>query len=389
VRALYRSVCGSFGMVVIAGTALILVDITAGSIGASLVETSSIDMSVIEGVDECMVAQICIDRYLWSRYEQTRKIDTVKVPEQIKVSVKRKGKTKIVTKTITKLVNEDFTWKDPKAAERAGMSPEDYVIGGMDPTFRVTLYHALRALDDAGLMPGITCAFRDDYRQTIASGLKAQSDRSYHGGSFRGGYGHGLAADIVSVKGETRAARLVSSGQLWTWIDTHEKELGIGRPYLDRDPPHVGPIDGKEYAAHRVEPNTQHAESKAKDHQQHGQHAAHHVEPNTQHAESKAKDHQQHGQHAAHHVEPNTQHAESRAKDHQRLALHNDHSVSKPTREARPSRAQSRTQLIQFNSSPSRVRIDSDGVRQRLHDQRSKPRHLSYIEGPPVSCVLL
>jgi hypothetical protein len=266
VRALYRSVSGSFGMVVIAGTALTLVEVTAGSIGASSVETSSIDMSVIEGVDECMVAQICIDRYLWSRYEQTRKIDTVKVPEQIKVSVKRKGKTKVVTKTITKLVNEDFTWKDPNAAERAGMSPEDYVIGGMDPNFRVTLYHALRALDDAGLMPGITCAFRDDYRQTIASGLKAQSDRSYHGGSFRGGYGHGLAADIVSVKGETRAERLASSAQLWKWIDTHEQELGIGRPYLDRDPPHVAPIDGEEYAAHRGQRNTQHAESKATKH---------------------------------------------------------------------------------------------------------------------------
>jgi hypothetical protein len=26
---------------------------------------------------------------------------------------------------------------------------------------------------------------------------------------------------------------------------------GIGRPYLDRDPPHVAPINGKEYAAHR------------------------------------------------------------------------------------------------------------------------------------------
>jgi hypothetical protein len=146
------------------------------------------------------------------------------------------------------------------------MPPIDYVIGGMDPSFRVTLYHALRALDDAGLMPGITSAFRDDYRQTIATGQKAQSDRSYHGGSFRGGYGHGLAADIVSIKGDTRAERLASSSQLWKWIDTHEKDLGIGRPYLDRDPPHVGPIDGEEYAAHRVEPNTQHDQSKAKRH---------------------------------------------------------------------------------------------------------------------------
>jgi hypothetical protein len=266
VRALYGSVCGSFGMLLFAGTALTLTDITAGSIGASAVETSSVEMSAIEGVDESMVAQICIDRYLWSLYERTRKIDTIKVPEQIKVSVKRKGKTRIVTKTITKLVDEDFTWKDPSAAERVGMSPEDYVIGGMDPNFRVTLYHALRALDDAGPMPGITCAFRDDYRQTIASGLKAQSDKSYHGGSFRGGYGHGLAADIVSVKGETRAERLASSAQLWKWIDTHEQELGLGRPYLDRDPPHVAPIDGEEYAAHRLERNTQHAESKATKH---------------------------------------------------------------------------------------------------------------------------
>jgi hypothetical protein len=265
VRALYCSV-GSFGMLLFAGMALDQADITTGSIGTNSVEKSSIDMSAVDRVDECRVAQICIDRYLWSLYERTRKIDTIKVPEQRKVSVKQKGRTKIVTKTITKFVDEDFTWKDPKAAERAGMSPMDYVIGGMDPSFKVRLYHALRALDDAGLMPGITSAFRDDYRQAIAAGQKAQSDRSYHGGSFRGGYGHGLAADIVSVKGETRAERSASSEQLWKWIDTHEKELGIGRPYLDRDAPHVAPIDDKEYAAHRVEPQTQHAEWKAKKH---------------------------------------------------------------------------------------------------------------------------
>src|SRR6266446_2096178 len=180
VRALYCSVCGSFGMLLFAGTALAQADITMGSLG-----TNSVDMSAVDSVDECMVAEICIDRYLWSLYERTRKIDTIKVPEQTKVTVKRKGKTRIVTKTITKLVDEDFTWKDPKAAERAGMSPMDYMIGRMDPSFRATLYHALRALDDAGLMPGITSAFRDDYRQAIAAGLKAQSDRSYHGGSFR------------------------------------------------------------------------------------------------------------------------------------------------------------------------------------------------------------
>jgi len=29
------------------------------------------------------------------------------------------------------------------------------------------------------------------------------------------------------------------------------KEFGIGRPYLDKDPPHIAPIDGKEYADKR------------------------------------------------------------------------------------------------------------------------------------------
>jgi hypothetical protein len=294
VRTLYSCVCGNFAMLLFAGAAFAQADSTAGSAGTNSAETSSIDMNAVDSVDECMVAQICIDRYLWSLYERTPKTDTIRVPEQVKVSVKRRGRTRIITKTMTKLVDEDFAWKDPKAAARAGMSPADYVIGGMDANFRVTLYHALRALDDVGLLPGITSGFRDDYRQIIAAGQKARTDRSYHGGSFRGGYGHGLAADIVSVKGDTRAERWVSSEQLWKWIDTHEKELGIGRPYRDRDAPHVAPIDGKEYAVHRVEPNVPHAEL--------------------------------------------------RAKKHQRLALRNDRGLSRHTRAARPSRAQSRLQ---------------------------------------------
>ncbi|MFL5038800.1 MAG: peptidase M15, partial [Xanthobacteraceae bacterium] len=205
----------------------------------------------VETPNECLVAEICIDEYLWSLYERTPKFDTIKVPERIKVTVKKKGKLRTVIKTITKYVVGDFTWKDPIAAKRAGMSLMDYVIGGMDRGFKLKLYRALRVMDEAGLMPGITSAFRDDYRQSIASGNKAASDSSYHGGSRRGGYGHGLAADLVSVKGETRMQRYASSEELWKWIDAHEKELGVGRPYLDRDPPHVGPIDGREYAVKR------------------------------------------------------------------------------------------------------------------------------------------
>jgi hypothetical protein len=145
----------------------------------------------------------------------------------------------------------DFGWKDPIAAQKAGMSVKDYVIGGMDRGFKLKLFRALRTMDDAGFMPGITSAFRDDYRQSIASGNKAASDSSFHGGSRRGGYGHGLAIDIVSVNGQTRLQRFAASEQLWKWIDTHETELGVGRPYLDRDPPHLAPIDGKEFAAKR------------------------------------------------------------------------------------------------------------------------------------------
>src|SRR2546423_8409942 len=133
------------------------------------------------------------------------------------------------------------------AAQRAGMWVKDYVIGGMDRVFRLKLSHALRAMDDAGLMPGKTSASRDDYRQSIATGKKAASDSSYHGGSRRGGYGYGLAADVVSVKGETRAERWITTDLLWKWIDENGQQFGIGRPYLDRDPPHIGPIDGKEY----------------------------------------------------------------------------------------------------------------------------------------------
>lgn len=253
----YCSIWGGLGILLCGGTALADPAVLASA-------DPSVTVSSLETIDECLVAEICIDRYLWALYERTPKLDTIKVPEKKKVTVKKKGKTRTVTKIVTKLVDEDFTWKDPKAAQKSGMSVMDYVIGGMDRSFKLKLYHAARALDDAGLAPGITSGFRDDYRQAIASGNKAASDSSYHGGSRRGGYGHGLAVDLVSVKGATRSERWASSEILWKWIDAHGKDFGIGRPYLDRDPPHVGPIDGKEYAAKRGGATTQHAVLKAK-----------------------------------------------------------------------------------------------------------------------------
>ncbi|MEA2912663.1 MAG: hypothetical protein QOJ15_4744 [Bradyrhizobium sp.] len=205
-------------------------------------------VALIEIPDECL--DTCIDRYLWALYQRTPKEDSLKVQERKKVTIKRKGKMVTVTRSFTRLVDQDFTWKDPNAAEKVGMSMMDYVIGGMDRSFKTKLFHTLRAAEQAGMSPGITSAFRDDYRQSIASGMKAATDRSYHGGSFRGGYGHGLAADVVSVDGATRDQRWTSTEKFWKWIDANGKEFGIGRPYLGRDPPHVAPTDGKEYAAH-------------------------------------------------------------------------------------------------------------------------------------------
>jgi hypothetical protein len=108
-------------------------------------------------LDECLVQDVCIDQYLWSVYQRTPKFDTVKVVERRKVIVKINGKPRTVIKEFTKLVDEDFTWKDPKAAAKAGMSLMEYVIGGMDQGFRLRLYHALRALDDWALARDNKC----------------------------------------------------------------------------------------------------------------------------------------------------------------------------------------------------------------------------------------
>ncbi|QPF88823.1 hypothetical protein [Bradyrhizobium commune] len=222
--------------------------IATGPVAESKASPSADTVAVL---DECYVMDACIDRYLWALYQRTPKEDSIKVEDRRAVTVKRKGKMVTVMRSFTKLVDEDFAWKDPKAAEHANMALMDYVIGGMDKSFKQKLFRTLLAAEAAGLSPGITSAFRDDYRQEIASGLKAASNRSYHGGSLRGGYGHGLAADIVSTKGDNRVQRWASTEVLWKWVDANGKALGIGRPYLGHDPPHVGPVDGPEYISKR------------------------------------------------------------------------------------------------------------------------------------------
>ncbi len=126
----------------------------------------------------------------------------------------------------------DFSWKDPAAARRAGLSLQDYVIGGMDPEFREQLYHAGRAMDAAGLQWSMLSAFRDDYRQRLAAGFKARGGNSLHGGSRRtGGYGHGRAIDITNADGD--------ADEVWQWLDAHGAKYGLHRPMPGADPAHI------------------------------------------------------------------------------------------------------------------------------------------------------
>ena len=126
----------------------------------------------------------------------------------------------------------DFTWKDPAAANRVGLSLREYVISGMDPDFREQLYHAGRAMDADGIQWAILSAFRDDYRQKIASGFKARGGNSLHGGSRRtGGYGNGRAADVTNSEGDHWA--------VWKWLDAHGAKYGIYRPMPSNDPAHI------------------------------------------------------------------------------------------------------------------------------------------------------
>jgi len=159
-----------------------------------------------------------IDRYLWEVYQR---------------------------KPVKSDSTGDFTWKDPAAAKRLGMSLKAYVIGGMDPDFREELYHAGHAMDANGLRWSMLSAFRDDYRQALAAGFKAHGGNSQHGGSSAtGGYGHGRAIDITSVEGDSAA--------VWHWIDAHGAKFGLRRPMPGADPAHIQPRNTFHDLAHQL-----------------------------------------------------------------------------------------------------------------------------------------
>jgi hypothetical protein len=140
----------------------------------------------------------------------------------------------------------DFTWKDVTAAEVWGLSMEDYVIGGMDADFRELLFAAGRAMDAAGIDWSILSGFRDDFRQSLASGLRARGGNSFHGGSVAtGGYGHGCAADLASSDG-------LSDDKVWSWLDRRGQQFGLYRPLPGADPAHLQPSAGWRQLAQKL-----------------------------------------------------------------------------------------------------------------------------------------
>jgi hypothetical protein len=150
-----------------------------------------------------------IDEYLWSVYQRS--------------GTKRDS-------------TGDFTWKDEAAAARLGLVTKEYVIGGMDRDFRELLYDLGHAMDADGINWTFLSAFRDDYRQGIASGFKAHRGYSFHGGSIAtGGYGHGCAADLAGSDPD-------SSDDVWKWLDQHGEQFRIHRPMRQSDPAHIQPF---------------------------------------------------------------------------------------------------------------------------------------------------
>lgn len=122
----------------------------------------------------------------------------------------------------------DFSHKDPQAATRVGKSLKDYVIGGMSEELQLKLYAAGQKMDAEGIKWSMLSAFRDQYRQEIATGFKASACGSMHSGQNcgMGGYGKGVAIDV-------------SSAQAADWLARNGSQYGLSRPMPGKDPYHI------------------------------------------------------------------------------------------------------------------------------------------------------
>lgn len=152
----------------------------------------------------------------------------------------------VYRRTPTKNDGSDFTWKDVAAAKRKGMDVCVYVIGGMAPELKERLLAFGKAADGKGLKWSMLAGFRDDYRQSIATGFKARTGYSQHGGSkVTKGYGDGRAIDITAV-GSIRPVLAL--------MDSIGRGLGLVRPYKGNDPNHVQLARPTQVAVKHVKP---------------------------------------------------------------------------------------------------------------------------------------
>jgi len=116
------------------------------------------------------------------------------------------------------------------------------VIGGMERASSLALSRLNARADTRTLRLGLRAPAV--LPMTIGSrstgGQEGGSDISYHGGSRRGGYGPDSAAEVVSTQSATRAERWILRTMFGSGSMSTGRQYGIGRPYLDRDPPHIG-----------------------------------------------------------------------------------------------------------------------------------------------------
>lgn len=132
----------------------------------------------------------------------------------------------------------DFTWKDPAAAAKLGMSTCQYAIQGMDPDFREGLAAMGHEADKKEIKWSFLSGYRDEYRQRIAVGYKAGPCASWHSNRTCGskGYGQGRAADLWVADQHGKNA---DPNPLFQLVDAIGKALGIHRPMPGRDEAHV------------------------------------------------------------------------------------------------------------------------------------------------------
>ena len=156
-----------------------------------------------------------VDNYLWNKYMQT-------APYK----------------------NADGYRSDQMAAEAAGMSLKDFVIGGADKNFKLNMYTAGQQMDTEGVPWGINSMYRNEYRNQLAYGGES-GHLSHHGTESLGyTYGTGKAVDLSSVGDVDREV-------VYKWIDEKGGSFGVARPYGMggagmADAPHVGPLSSSE-----------------------------------------------------------------------------------------------------------------------------------------------